>query len=330
MPQGSKKEAGAEAKSEDENLYDWLEQRGEEHEQTYGLLAMGVEPVTHCPTGLRKLDDVGLLELGVATIVLGHEGDGKSALGLQFLEGCATSGFRCLAYYPEDPRRFIADRVYAPLLGESATNLRRGRVDEPESIPGRLVRARAKADWAKLVGVSDKRFTSKALLEDLKRRWTDDTRLGVIDYAQVLSAEDDEKSVERVINRFVWDANEFAKDVNGSIVILSQVGTHVKRRGREWFDNWVFRNQGKPPTREAVEGYRPTSGDAQWAPSALGHKARAVLSWFRPNQWLRELGANVEDNVAEALVLKNNYGASKDTAILRWHGPTTRITDPKD
>ena len=62
----------------DETLNDWLNQRGKELDETYGLAALGIEPDTHCPTGIKRLDDAGLLELGVATIVLGHEGDGKA------------------------------------------------------------------------------------------------------------------------------------------------------------------------------------------------------------------------------------------------------------
>lgn len=316
--------------SESETLNDWLTQREKELVQTYGLIQMGVEPITHCPTGLRRLDDAGLLELGVATIVLGHEGDGKSALGLQFLEGCAKAGFDCHGYYPEDPKKFIADRVFSPILDVSSTALRRGKVDDPGSIPARLRAARqGAAEWTARIRVNDKRLSSHELLADLRKHWTKKSRLGVIDYAQVMSAEDDEKSVERVINRLVWDTNEFAKEVNGAIVILSQVRGKAKERGQEWFGRWKYNNAGKPINKEAVEGYRPISGDGQWAPNALGQKARAVLSWFRPHQWMRELGAGIEDNVCEAMVLKNNYGASKVLVTLRWDGPTTRITDPR-
>lgn len=316
-------------------LETWLEERRQELEETYGLAALGIEPDTHCPTGLRRLDDAGLLELGVATIVLGHEGDGKSALGLQFLEGCARSGFRAVGFWPEDPRRFISDRVYAPIVGESATRIRRARVDNVAGFPARIRAAQQEArEWASRIDVCDRRLSGTAAIAELKRRWVKGQhRLAVFDYGQVFGDNgdgDEEKSVERRLNKFVWDANEFAKDYNAAVVILSQVGKPVKERGRRLYDLWKQQNPGKVPTVQAVEGYRPLSGDGQWAPSAFGQKARAVISWFRPHLWLMEHGVDVQDDVCEALVIKNNYGESKRLVRLRWHGPTTRISDPKD
>lgn len=316
--------------AKDETLADWLEERGKELDETYGLAAFGVEPVTHCPTGIRRLDDAGLLELGVATIVLGHEGDGKSALGLQFLEGCARGGFDALGFWPEDPRRFVADRVYAPIIGESATKLRRARVDDPGSIPERLkVARRNNEDWTKRIGVCDRRLTPESAIAELRRRWTKVTRLAVFDYAQVFGDEGDD-GFSSELSGFIWNTNEFAKDVNGAVVILSQVRGKVKERGRKLFDDWKWNHKTEQPTASAVEGYRPLSGDAAWAPGAMGQKARSILSWFRPNSWLREHGASVPDNVAEALVIKNNYGESKQLVRLSWDGPTTRISDPKE
>ena len=152
----------------------------------------------------------------------------------------------------------------------------------------------------------------------------------VFDYAQVFGDTGSDDKITQNISDFVWGANEFAKKRNAAVVILSQVRKEVKARGRAMFDQWRYRNEGKAPTADAVEGYRPLSGDGHYAPGALGQKARSALSWFRPNLWLREHGADVPDNVAEALIIKNNYGESKINIRLRWHGPTTRISDPRE
>lgn len=311
-----------------ETLADWLGSRSAELDSQYRAVAAGETPILHCPTGLRRLDDAGLLELGVCTVVLGHEGDGKSALGLQFLEGCAKAGYECQAYWPEDPRRFIADRVLAQSLGESASKLRRLKI-EGINVPERIKAARAESqDWARRVLVDDHRLDSHLLVQSILRRVGQDTRLVVVDYAQVLSAERDEKSVERVISGAVWALNEVAKNHNIAVVLLSQVRTKVKERGRDTFDRWRYKNTGeiKP---EAVEGYRPLAGDGQWAPAALGQEARAVLSWFRPGQWMKMHGADVRDDKAELLILKGNYGPAMETITLSWNGPTTRITDSR-
>lgn len=309
-----------------ETLADWLGSRSQELDSQYRAVAGGDTPILHCPTGLKRLDDAGLLELGVCTVLLGHEGDGKSALGLQFLEGAAKAGYDCQAYWPEDPRRFIADRVLAQSLGESATKLRRLKI-EGTNVPERIRAAQVESQsWARRVIVDDRRLDSHLLVESIRGRICPGTRLIVVDYAQVLSSERDEKSVERVISGAVWALNEVAKIYNVAVVLLSQVRTKVKERGRDTFDRWRFKNQGeiKP---EAVEGYRPLAGDGQWAPAALGQEARAVLSWFRPGQWMKMHGADCKDDKGELLILKGNYGPSMETLTLLWNGPTTRITD---
>lgn len=321
---------GSGATSRDETLADWLDERATELGSQYNLAAAGLAPITHCPTGLRRLDAAGVIELGVAHVVLGHEGDGKSALGLQLLKGCAQAGFGAMGFWPEDPRRFISDRVLAPALGMAATKLRRLQDPDPDGMPARLRAAKLEVNsWAKRIQVDDRRMESREIVEAIRRRWGSDTRLAVVDYAQVLGGETDEGSVERVITRLVWDLNEAAKELGGAIVLLSQVRTLVKERGRRLFDVWKNKNPGVAPTEEAVEGYRPLAGDGQWAPNALGQKARAVLSWFRPRLWLRMHGANVQDDLAELLILKSNYGPSMETLRLKWDGPTTTISDPK-
>lgn len=315
---------------QEETLSDWLKLRGSELDKLYGDAANGIIPVLHCPTGLRRLDDAGLLELGVCTVLLGHEGDGKSALGLQFLEGAAKAGYDCQAYWPEDPRRFIADRVFAQSIGESAAKLRRLKVESGKvTVQARLKAAlRDSEEWTRHVIVDDRRLESGELVSVIKSRLTHSTRLVVVDYAQVLTSEQDEKSVERVITKVVWELNEVAKLANIAVVLLSQVRTKVKERGREVFDRWRNKTQGSI-NKDAVEGYRPLAGDGQWAPNALGQKARAVLSWFRPKLWMKMHGADVKDDTAELLILKSNYGPSMETLTLLWHGPTTRITDPR-
>lgn len=311
-------------------LADWVDERATELGEQYTQAAAGLPPVVHVPTGLRRLDDAGLLEPGVCHVVLGHEGDGKSALGLQFLEGCAKAGYHAMGFWPEDPRKFVADRVLSASTGEAAARIRRLKVDGPETVPARL-RAASNAvnSWTKRVRVDDRRLESREVVDAVRRWWTPNTRLAVVDYAQVLGGEADEHSVERVITRLVWDLNEAAKELGGAVVLLSQVRTLVKERGRKVFDSWRYRNPDKAPTEDAVEGYRPLAGDGQWAPNALGQKARAVLSWFRPRLWLRMHGANVQDDLAQLLILKSNYGPAMETLSLHWHGPTTRITDPR-
>lgn len=310
------------------SLASWVDERAAELADLADLTAAGVAPPTHCPTGLRRLDDLGLLELGVCTVILGHEGDGKSALGLALCEGAARAGYDVLAYWPEDPARFVADRVLAGVTGASATDLRRGR-----GSGGDLRGTVGAVPWAERVYPDTRRHTSKSLLAAVDAGLTPATRLVLVDYAQVLGVERGEfgvESTERVLSRFVWDLNEHAKEHGYAAVLLSQVRTEVKERGRRCFDSWGYRNRGATPNAGAVEGYRPMAGDGQWAPGALGTKARTVLSWFRPGGWLRQHGVDARDDRAELSVIKNNYGVSGVTVRLGWDGATARVYDPKE
>lgn len=311
------------SKGSNETLADWVASRADELTEQYALKAAGFEPRTHVPTGLRRLDAAGLLEPGIATVVLGHEGDGKSALGLAFCEGAARAGLSVDLHTPEDPRKMVADRILAGQVGESAAKLRRLRIDGAGL---RLASAvRESLDWTSRIRPYDGRLTAGQICELI-----DKNRPGlvVVDYAQVLAGAD-ESDAERVLAKAVWDFNEAAKNTGASVVLLSQVRTQVKERGRRLFDSWRARNPG-PITPEAVEGYRPLPGDGQWAPNALGQKPRAVLSWFRPGLWARQHGSGVADDTAELRIIKSNYGPGAETLKLRWHGPTTTITDPKE
>lgn len=329
MPQ--KPPPASDVTSSHETLADWLEARASELADGYALAELGLAPVSHCPTGLRRLDAAGLLELGVCTVILGHEGDGKSALGLRFIRGAAEAGYDAAAYWPEDPRRFVADRILSQDVGTSSNALRRWKDPRAAALLGPA--AETARSWAERVRVTDERLDSKRLLTKLRADWTPATRLVLVDYAQVLGAERGEggyESLERVLTRVVWDLNELAKERNAAIVLLSQVKTEVKERGRRMFDSWVYKNNGRTPNEQAVEGYRPLAGDGQWAPGALGQKARAVLSWFRPRAWLGMHGVETTDDVGELLILKSNYGPSAKTIRLGWDGPRTRVFDPKD
>jgi len=236
--------------------------------------------------------------------------------------GAARAGLNVDYHTPEDPRKLVADRVLAAAVGESAAKLRRLRVDGAGL---RMAAAVRDSDWTQRVRAYDGRLNAAQICSLIEKNRPG---LVVVDYAQVLAGAD-ESDAERVLAKAVWDFNEAAKTTGAAVVLLSQVRTQVKERGRRLFDNWKQRNNG-PITAESVEGYRPLPGDGQWAPNALGQKPRAVLSWFRPHLWMRQHGSNVEDDVAELKIIKSNYGPGAQVLKLRWHGPTTTITDPKD
>lgn len=279
------------------------------------------------PTGLPSLDSRGLLEKGILTIIGGDPGVGKTAWALQLLKGAAEYGFSPRAYFYEDPLQFIADRVSSRALGESAFKLRRIQLDS-SGIDRRLRAVLTDNEWLNFVSVSDAATDTKTLLAELERECTEETGLVVIDYAQAFDAEADEKSVERVIARLAWGLNQLAKAKNIAIVLFSQLKTEVRERGKKWFDNyrWKAGTEPGPTDYEAVEGYRPISGDLQWS-SALYQRAKQILYIFRPGAWLRTHGVGAADITVQAMIDKGNYGPNKEIVEFLWDGATTTIRE---
>lgn len=293
----------------------------------------GERPLVHLPTGIARLDEVGLLELGILTSVVAHPGDGKSAFALQLLEGCARAGWRAQGYFIEDPRDRVADRVFSGSMGVGAHQLRRLKVqEEAAAVEARIRAAQREAAWARRVIVDEDHHESGEILELIQDRWTEDTRLVVVDYAQAFDVESDEKSIERVIARLAWNLNQLAKRNRAAAVLLCQPRTQLVEQGRRWFENHRWKARGRDgedpePSPDWVEGFRPQASDVQWSPGAVRQRSRAIGSLFRPGSWMRAMGVEWPDDTLEWKQCKGNYGPSQEVVQLGWDGPTTRILD---
>lgn len=309
-------------------LSELLAERNNELANLYEKKEAGEDiDVQYIPTGLPSLDSRGLLEKGILTIVGGDPGVGKTSWALQFLKGAAEYGYNPVAFFFEDPLQFISDRITGAAIGESAFKLRRLTIEEP-NIVERIRAVAGKEEWTQYVSVNDSFKDSHTLLNWLEQNCTEATGLVIVDYAQAFDAEADEKSVERVIARLAWGLNQLAKKKNIAVVLFSQLKTEVRERGKKWFDNWRWKNGADPQPGDfdAVEGYRPISGDLQWS-SALYQRAKQILYIFRPGAWLRTHGVSASDDVVQAMIDKGNYGPNKEIVEFTWHGPTTSIKE---
>lgn len=310
-------------------LYDIIEERNAELAGQYeDLRSGGPPPITYIPTGLTSLDDYGLLEPGILTVIMAHPGDGKTSVALQLLRGAVGAGFTPRACLYEDPLPLVADRLTAGEMGESAFKLRRLKL-ESESIGARLAAATEALDWTRQVIISERSPISEQLEEELAECGTE-TGLLVVDYAQAFDAEKDEKSVERVIARIAWSLSIWAKKTRNSAVLFSQVKNEVIQRGRKWFDTWKY-NKDRANERivadpAAVEGFRPKDGDAQWS-TALYQRAKDFISVFRPGNWLNKEGIVSKDDVMEFLRTKGNYAGMGRPVRVRWNGGNSTLTD---
>lgn len=310
-------------------LSDIVEARNAELAAKYEKLqTTGEVDIEYIPTGLNTLDELGLMERGILTAVAGHTGDGKSAVALQLMRGAARVGYKPICCFFEDPDKFVADRLTSQELGESAFKLRRLSIED-DNIGKRLSAATNKiGSWASRVTIIDELVETGELLEYLWHKTNDETGLIQIDYAQAFDSEHDEKSVERVIARLAWGANQLAKRKDVAVVLYSQVRKEVMGRGKSVYDRWVWDNKREPTEKDlaAVEGYRPLTGDMQWS-SALGQRCKQSVMIFRPFNWLKTHGVVCRDNVMHVMADKGNFSPAKDIKVLGFDGPTARIFD---
>jgi len=312
-----------------EKLSEVLQKRNNELIKLYEKKGAGEDiELQYIPTGLPSLDSRGLLEKGILTIIGGDPGSGKTAWALQLLKAAAEYGYEPRGYFYEDPLKLLSDRITSASIGESAYSLR--RLELGPGISERLRAVYTKENWTEFVTVSDVQTDSATLLEELDKKCTEDTGLVIIDYAQAFDAEDNEKSVERVIARIAWGLNQLAKKKNIAIVLFSQLKTEVRERGKKYFDNWRWKNERdpQPSDYDAVEGYRPLSGDLQWS-SALYQRAKQILYIFRPGAWLRAHGVAAKDDIVQAMIDKGNYGPNKEIVEFNWNGSLTKISEKK-
>lgn len=278
---------------------------------------------THVPTGLRTIDDLfGGMEIGVATLVTAHTGEGKTSLLARFLRGAGEADLGALGWLLEDPEDRVADRYLAEPTGLDTRDL--GRLKLAPDVPKRLEALRY--DWGHNVRVKFGHVTPEDIVRVAERTAKaggilrpDGSRAPLrfvaVDYAQAFA--DDEGSMEAVCAWTARSLNELAGEYGFAAAFGSQAKTDVIRRGRLLWEQ---------TNGEDASGFRPGKGDAKWS-QRLEEYTKANWSWFREGRWRRHLGdTGAKDDRGELNVNKQNYGP-EGQAILGWHGPTTSIFD---
>jgi len=116
--------------------------------------------------------------------------------------------------------------------------------------------------------------------------------------------------------------------INGTKIIDIKLKTEVRERGNKWYENYRYKAQKEADETswEAVEGFRPRSGDLQWS-SALYQRAKQIIYLFRPAAWLQSFGVAAVDNFVQVQIDKGNYGPNKKILQFEWNGSTASIKE---
>lgn len=298
-------------------LSEILRDRGREIAEVHAARARGEVVLTHVPTGLARIDRTfGGAEMGSATLVMGHSGDGKTSLLAAVCRGAAEAGCGVLAFHLEDPRRRLADRHYAQLTGEAAHRIARGDHAATDPVPVLRDAYAAAEPWARRVAVWNGDAGHRDVLRAIRE--TPDVagarvRLVVVDYLQRFSASED--GLEAVCAELTRDVGRLAEERQLAVLLASQVRSQVVDRGRTRFDR-----SGQ------VDGFRPGRGDCMWS-RRVEQFVRAEWVVFRPERWRRECGLPEKpDDRLELHVVKASYGP-EGIVSLGWDGPRARVVN---
>jgi len=290
-----------------------LRQRALDLRRDVASRASGNQVLTHIPTGFTEIDRVfGGVRIGLATELLAHTGDGKSAFLRHLAEAGAKAGASVLWVLGEDPEDATAERQLAGDTGVATNDM--GRLDLSQDELARIDLAAAQAaGWASRI---EAKFESPDVAELLAMidTWVEETegtpaRLFLGDYAQIFG---ESRNLEDDIAKLGVGLQKRAVKHRMASVIASQVKSDVIQRGRDRWQN-----------NRDINGIRPSLGDTEYC-RRLEKSTKAVWSLFRPGRWQREWGESVADDTAELHVIKANFGPM-GFVRLGWNGPATRF-----
>lgn len=244
-------------------------------------LGRGETRARFIPTGITDVDaKLGGLPRGVVTVLGARPGVGKSASALACADGAITAGHGVHVFSLEDPawryaHRFIARRTGTPV---SALVLATG------------VTLKVPPNWVvdDTVGHSARSICRSARAQAK----LNDTRLVVVDYAQLLRGDDPRAPDHTKLQDAMADFTGLARDLDAAVLVVSQLNRNTDDRDL------------------------PSMADLK-ASGAIEEVAKLVILIRRPNQ-------DESDSVIEWHVAKNNFGKVQ-TIPLSWDGACCRI-----
>ena len=292
-------------------------------------VAEGPKPgeLLYVPTPFPRYNEVfGGIEIGVATLILGHTGDGKSSLLLELAVGGARASIPSLLLSTEDPKKKTLDRSLAQMTGISSLSLNRKVVTKAEA--RRLVSAAD--DMPDLLHFSVQPMSAAECIDGV-RRWVARQRedgyagplLVIVDYLQALI---ETSSPETELADFEKEMNGLAGKEGIAIIVASQIRSEALNEAKRRF--WAAKPPSTTPSQwKDMIGYlRPQLGDTEYS-RRVEKSSKCIWVWFRPGRWARDLaGWDVADDVGEIHVLKANFGPTGPSEV-RWDGATQRVYD---
>lgn len=259
--------------------------------------ARGDAVLTGIPTGIQALDElVGGLQLGIATVVAGRPGMGKSAVGMALTDAITDSGNGVHVFSLEDTRSAYVDRAIGRQAQVSPERIRQLELQpgDLQSISGAMKHLDQREGWL----VDDRSgITADEIVRSVRRaRRRNGTRVVIVDYIQLVRGRYGMDTRERLNDAMETFAAAAKKD-GMAYVVFSQLNRNCESR-----------DDKRPQVRDLNESDR------------IGQIAKCVLLLYRPGEYFDE----ADGDLLEIIVGKNNQGQT-GTVEANWHGPTMRV-----
>lgn len=266
------------------------------------MLAAETRKDVELPTGLRLLDDaLGGLGRGRLTIVAGRPGMGKTSLATGAAFNIALLGMPVAIFSLEMPRRQLGLRMACCRSGASVHRALNGWLTGER----RSALLRAKEELARLpIWIDDTPAVSLTQLRAKCRLATAKAgaklALVVVDYLQLMTGSTSARSREREVAEITGGAKRLAKELDCSVLLLSQLNRDCERE----------------------KDKRPRLADLRES-GAIEQDADDVVFVFRQAAY-EETTENLHD--AELIIAKQRNGPI-GTVNVRFDGPSTAFTD---
>lgn len=291
-----------------------IRDRFQQLEQMVRDRAEGRVTLAGAPTGVEKLDRMlGGFRWGLACIVCGRPGMGKSSLALGVADANTGVGHGVHEFSLEDTRDTRADRAVSRLSGVSSQSMQRGQLTYEDMY---RVREAAGILWKRKNWLVDDRsgISAEEIVRSVRRRARDNgTQVVIVDYLTLLRRPSHVKSELEWHTHSMNVLADAAKQDNMAYVVLAQLNREVERRPDKRPLLSDLRQTGEERAKQVIALYRG---------SYYGAPKKGVD--YEPPDELPPEGDDWEGRV-DLLVLKNQNG---ETGIVRarWDGPTTTIS----
>lgn len=192
------------------------------------------------PTGFRALDNLlNGFQAGDLIIIAARPGQGKTSIGMNFIQAAALSGrksesgktvpFRCAVFSLEMPAEQLARRMLCSVAKVDMTRASSGKMDDNEW--RRIMNAKPKLDAAEIF-IDDTSTIRPMDIISKCRKLKREKGLDIvmIDYLQLMSSGKNVENRQQEISEITRNLKIAAKELKVPILLLSQMSRKIEDR----------------------------------------------------------------------------------------------------